>query len=179
MSQSVDPITVQILRNRVGSLMDEMHHHFFRSGYSAIVRESRDFSCVILDARGRILVAPPMFFHSTSYKYLVRRIFELYGDDGLTEGDIYLCNHPYDGNLPHVPDMAVIVPIFHEATLVGFAGSIAHKADIGGTVPGSTLARRPSCSRKASSSRPYGTTGPACITWMWREPSAPTAGYRS
>jgi N-methylhydantoinase B len=138
-SQSVDPITVQILRNRVGSLMDEMHHHFFRSGYSTIVRESRDFSCVILDAKGRILVAPPMFFHSTSYKYLVRRIFELYGDDGLIDGDIYLCNHPYDGNLPHVPDMAVIVPIFHDATLVGFAGSIAHKADIGGTVPGSTF----------------------------------------
>ena len=138
MSQCVDPVTVQILRNRVGSLMDEMHHHFFRSGYSTIVRESRDFSCVILDARGRILVAPPMFFHSTSYKYLVRRIFELYGEDGLVDGDIYLCNHPYDGNLPHVPDMAVIVPVFHQGTLVGFAGSIAHKADIGGAVPGST-----------------------------------------
>ena len=100
----VDPITVQILRNRIGSLMDEMHHHFFRSGYSTIVRESRDFSCVILDAQGRLLVAPPMFFHSTAYRYFVKRIFELVGDDGLCDGDVFISNHPYDGSMPHVPD---------------------------------------------------------------------------
>ena len=137
-NSEVDPITVQILRNRIGSLMDEMHHHFFRSGYSTIVRESRDFSCVILDAQGRLLVAPPMFFHSTAYRYFVRRTFELVGDDGLCDGDVFISNHPYDGSMPHVPDMGVIVPIFQNKELIGFAGSIAHKADVGGTMPGST-----------------------------------------
>jgi len=136
--KAVDPITVQILRNRIGSLMDEMHHHFFRSGYSTIVRESRDFSCVILDAQGRLLVAPPMFFHSTAYRYFVQRIFELVGDDGLCDGDVFISNHPYDGSMPHVPDMGVIVPIFQNEELIGFSGSIAHKADVGGTMPGST-----------------------------------------
>ncbi len=133
----IDPVTVQILRHRIASLMDEMHHHFFRSGYSTIVRESRDFSCVILDAAGRLMVAPPMFFHSTAYRHLVTRILELYGADGLEDGDVFVCNHPYDGNLPHVPDMGVIAPILHHGALVGFAGSIAHKADFGGLVPGS------------------------------------------
>ncbi|MHA1109151.1 MAG: hydantoinase B/oxoprolinase family protein, partial [Alphaproteobacteria bacterium] len=135
---AVDPITVQILRNRIGGLMDEMHHHFFRSGYSTIVRESRDFSCVILDADGRLLVAPPMFFHSTAYRYLVIRILELYGEDGLDDGDVFICNHPYDGNIPHIPDLAVVAPVFHDGVRIGFAGSMAHKADIGGAVPGST-----------------------------------------
>jgi N-methylhydantoinase B/oxoprolinase/acetone carboxylase alpha subunit len=37
----IDPVTVQILRNRIGCLMEEMSHHFFRSGYSTIIRESR------------------------------------------------------------------------------------------------------------------------------------------
>jgi N-methylhydantoinase B len=134
----VDPITVQILRNRIGSLMDEMHHHFFRSGYSTIVRESRDFSCVILDAQGRLLVTPPMFFHATAYRYLVARILELYGAAGLADGDVFICNHPYEGQMPHVPDMGVAMPIFDGEALVAFAGSIAHKADIGGAVPGST-----------------------------------------
>jgi len=134
----VDPITVQILRNRIGSLMDEMHHHFFRSGYSTIVRESRDFSCVILDSKGRLLVAPPMFFHSTAYRYFVERILELAGDKGLCDGDVFVSNHPYDGSMPHVPDMGVIVPIFIGKDLIGFSGSIAHKADVGGTMPGST-----------------------------------------
>ena len=134
----VDPVTVQILRNRIASLMDEMHYHFYRSGYSTIVRESRDFSCVILDGEGRLLVAPPMFFHATAYRHLVARILELYGAEGLADGDVFICNHPYDGNLPHVPDMAVIAPVIDDGTLIGFSGSIAHKADIGGMVPGST-----------------------------------------
>ncbi len=138
-TREVDPVTVQILRHRIASLMDEMHHHFFRSGYSTIVRESRDFSCVILDRAGRLLVSPPMFFHSTAYRHLVARIIELYGADGLEDGDVFVCNHPYDGNLPHVPDMAVIAPIYYEGALVGFAGSIAHKADFGGLVPGSAF----------------------------------------
>lgn len=134
----IDPITVQVLRNRIAGLMDEMHHHFYRSGYSTIVRESRDFSCVILDERGRLPVAPPMFFHATAYRHLARRVIELYGVEALADGDLFVCNHPYEGGLPHVPDMAVIAPIVVDGTLAGFSAAIAHKADVGGTVPGST-----------------------------------------
>ena len=138
----VDPITTQVLRNKIAGLTDEMHYHFYRSGYSTIIRESRDFSCVILDRTGGLIVAPPMFFHAPVYKHLVARILEIYGADALAEGDVFVCNHPYEGGLPHVSDMAFIAPIFAESDggLVGFAGSVAHKADIGGTNPGSTSA---------------------------------------
>ena len=136
----VDPVTVQILRNKVAGLVEEMHYHFYRSGYSTIIRESRDFSCVIVDAAGGLIVAPPMFFHAPVYKHLVGRIIEIYGADGLADGDMFVCNHPYEGGLPHVSDMAFVAPIFADGALIGFAGSIAHKADIGGTNPGSTSA---------------------------------------
>src|SRR5260370_11690822 len=75
----MDAITIQILRNKITSLVDEMHYHFYRSGYSTIIRESRDFSCVILDRDGRLIVAPPMFFHAPVYRHLVGRILALYG----------------------------------------------------------------------------------------------------
>ncbi len=74
---AVDPVTVQLLRNRVASVMEEMDFRFYRSGYSTIVRESRDFSCVIVDRRGRLLVAPWMFFHAPVYFHLVGRVLEL------------------------------------------------------------------------------------------------------
>ncbi|HEY2529504.1 MAG TPA: hydantoinase B/oxoprolinase family protein [Xanthobacteraceae bacterium] len=135
----VDAITTQVVRNRIHGLMREMHYHFYRSGYSTIIRESRDFSCVILDCRGGLIVAPPMFFHAPVYRHLVGKILQLYGDD-IAEGDMFVCNHPYEGGLPHVSDMAFVAPILSGSTLVGFAGSIAHKADIGGTMPGSTSA---------------------------------------
>jgi N-methylhydantoinase B len=117
--------------------MEEMHYHFFRSGYSTIVRESRDFSCVITDRNGRIPVAPPMILHAPVYFHLINRILQVY-DGTLEDGDVVLCNHPYEGNLPHASDFAVVAPIFHADELVAFAGSIAHKPDIGGVVPGST-----------------------------------------
>ena len=77
----VDAITTQVVRNRISSLMQEMHYHFYRSGYSTIIRESRDFSCVILDCRGGLIVAPPMFFHAPVYRHLVGKILQRYGDD--------------------------------------------------------------------------------------------------
>jgi N-methylhydantoinase B len=138
----MDAVTIQILRNKIASLVEEMHYHFYRSGYSTIIRESRDFSCVILDRAGRLIVAPPMFFHAPVYRHLVSRILEAYGDrnESISEGDVFVSNHPYDGGLPHVSDMAFIAPVFADGALVAFSGSIAHKADIGGAVAGSTSA---------------------------------------
>ena len=137
----MDAITIQILRNKVASLIDEMHYHFYRSGYSTIIRESRDFSCVILDREGRLIVAPPMFFHAPVYRHLVRRILEVYGGErAIKAGDVFVSNHPYEGGLPHVSDMAFLAPVFAAGEIVAFAGLIAHKADVGGAVAGSTSA---------------------------------------
>jgi N-methylhydantoinase B len=137
----MDAITIQVIRNKVSSLVEEMHYHFYRSGYSTIIRESRDFSCVILDQAGRLIVAPPMFFHAPVYRHLVGRILELYGGDGsISEGDVFVSNHPYEGGLPHVSDMAFVAPVLAGGEIVAFAGSIAHKADVGGAVAGSTSA---------------------------------------
>jgi N-methylhydantoinase B len=140
----MDAITIQVLRNKIASLVDEMHYHFYRSGYSTIIRESRDFSCVILDRDGRLIVAPPMFFHAPVYRHLVGRILELYGgqsrERAIAEDDVFVSNHPYEGGLPHVSDMAFVAPVFAEGEIVAFAGSIAHKADVGGAVAGSTSA---------------------------------------
>ena len=53
----MDAITIQVLRNKIASLVDEMHYHFYRSGYSTIIRESRDFSCVVLDKDGVVVAS--------------------------------------------------------------------------------------------------------------------------
>src|SRR5665213_3520442 len=124
-----DAITVQVVRNRISSVMQEMHYHFYRSGYSTIIRESRDFSCVILDATGRLIVPPPMFFHAPVYRHFVARILELHPPGELRDGDIFVSNHPYEAGVPHVSDMGFVAPIFVGKRLLGFSGSIAHKAD--------------------------------------------------
>ena len=118
-----------------------MHYHFYRSGYSTIIRESRDFSCVILDRNGRLIVAPPMFFHAPVYLPSSTTILEVYGKSDAIDRhcDVFVSNHPYEGGLPHVSDMA-FSPVCADGRIVAFSGSIAHKADVGGAVPGSTSA---------------------------------------
>src|SRR5256885_4384773 len=114
----MDAITIQILRNKIASLVEEMHYHFYRSGYSTIIRESRDFSCVVLDGSGRLIVTPPMFFHAPVYRHLVGRIIEGYGGGSIKEGDAFVSHHPYEGGLPHVSDMAFVAPVFAEGAIV-------------------------------------------------------------
>src|SRR5439155_9593311 len=91
------------------------------------------------DRTGRLIVAPPMFFHAPVYRHLVGRILDVHGKD-IREGDVFVSNHPYEGGLPHVSDMAFVAPVFAGGEIVAFAGSIAHKADVGGAVAGSTSA---------------------------------------
>ena len=159
-----------------------MHYHFYRSGYSTIIRESRDFSCVILDRDGRLIVAPPMFFHAPVYRHLVGRILELwrYGEGhGIKDGDVFVSNHPYDGGLPHVSDMAFVAPVFADGEIVAFAGSIAHKADVGGAVAGSTSANATEMYHEGLLLPPIKIWTAAVRCPTSSASSSPTAGSRS
>src|SRR5262249_52212269 len=92
-------------------------------------------------AGGPVIVPPPMFLHAPVYRHLVGRILARYGGNGaIKDGDVFVSNHPYEGGLLHVSDMAFVAPVFADGRIVAFAGSIAHKADVGGTVAGSTSA---------------------------------------
>src|SRR5581483_4999588 len=136
LEEGMDPVTLQVLRHRLASLVEELGHHLYRSAYSTIIRESRDYSCVVLGGDGRVVVAPPMPLHAAIYSLMVRAVREAYGDD-LAPGDVFIANHPYETGAAHVPDLTTLAPVFHDGALVGFCGNIAHKADFGGAVPGS------------------------------------------
>src|SRR5260370_20453107 len=110
---------------------------------------------MIRDRGAGLIVAPPMFFNAPVYRHLIGSILAVSGpatltspspasgggqDGGIRDGDVFVSNHPYEGGLPHVSDMAFVAPVFADGKIVAFAGSIAHKADVGGTVAGSTSA---------------------------------------
>jgi N-methylhydantoinase B/oxoprolinase/acetone carboxylase alpha subunit len=52
-------------------------------------------------------------------------------------GDIYIMNDPYDGGT-HLPDVLIAEPVFSDSVLVGYAATMCHHQDIGGSAPGST-----------------------------------------
>jgi len=116
--------------------VQEMQNSLFRTGFSTIVRESQDASCAIMNPKGDVVAQHVVLpLHIGSFPACCQAILRAYDD--IQEGDGYIINHPYEGGSPHAPDMAVITPVFVGGELIAFCGSIAHKSDIGGPVPGS------------------------------------------
>jgi N-methylhydantoinase B len=132
----VDPVTFGVIASRLSGIVQEMQDNIFRTGYSTIVRESQDASCLLLDANGDVVgehVILPL--HITSLPAVVRAIRRDFGTD-IAPGDAFMTNHPYAADVTHSVDMAVVTPLFVEGRLVAFCASIAHKSDLGGMVPG-------------------------------------------
>ena len=135
----LDPITIEIVTSRLAEVTASMEHALYHAGYSPILRESRDGTAGLTDADGRVLmVGGGLQFHSLPYQQAVAGVTARFPRETLQPGDSFLVNDPYKAGNPHVPDFVTVTPSFHNGRLIGFGVSIAHKADVGGLVPGSS-----------------------------------------
>jgi len=135
---SVDPITLQVIQARLAGIVQEMQNSLFRTGYSTIIRESQDASCAILNTQGEVIAQHVVLpLHMGAFPACAAAILKTFSLDEMHDGDAFITNHPYLGGSPHAPDMGVFTPIYYDNEWVGFAANMAHKSDIGGTVPGS------------------------------------------
>jgi N-methylhydantoinase B len=135
---AVDPITLQVIQARLAGIVQEMQNSLFRTGFSTIIRESQDASCAILNTAGEVVAQHVVLpLHMGAFPACAAAVLKTYSASEMREGDAIIINHPYLGGSPHAPDMAVLTPIFYQGDWVGFAANMAHKSDIGGTVPGS------------------------------------------
>jgi N-methylhydantoinase B len=136
----LDGITLEIIGQRIAEIVSTMEVLLFHSGYSVILRESNDGSATVLDREGRVVVGSGAPVHIAAYSYTIRGLLERYPWEKMREHDAFILNDPYVGGMHHVPDMAVITPVFWEGKPLGFCATIAHKSDVGGLVPGSSSA---------------------------------------
>ena len=136
---TIDPITIEVVTSRLREIAAGMEHALYHAGYSPILRESRDGTAGLTDAEGQVLmVGGGLQYHSLPYEQAVRAVVAHYGREALRDGDSFIVNDPYLAGNPHVPDMVAVTPAFCGGALIGFGVSIAHKADLGGLVPGSS-----------------------------------------
>lgn len=133
----IDPITLEIIANRLDEIQRIMKSRLFRTGYSTILRESFDGGAGLTDADGRVIGAWGMTIHTRPYAKLAEGVLSSFGKDGVREGDVFISNDPYHGGVAHSPDMGVATPVFIDGRLIAFCISVAHKPDIGGLAPGS------------------------------------------
>lgn len=135
----VNPISLEIFRSALTAIAEEMGVVLTHSSYSPNIKERRDFSCALFDARGQLIAqAAHIPVHLGSMPDSVAAA--LVSFDHLAPGDIIALNDPFLGGT-HLPDITLIAPIFveveEEPVLIGFAANRAHHADVGGMSPGS------------------------------------------
>ena len=130
------PIAVRLVANALETAADEMATTIFRTAHSAVVRDAMDYSAALCGPTAETIAqAVTIPLQLGSIPQAMATLLERFGGE-LAPGDIYIVNDPFDG-ASHTPDIFVVKPSFLDGTLLGFAATIAHHADVGGRVPGS------------------------------------------
>ncbi|MGI8312684.1 hydantoinase B/oxoprolinase family protein [Saccharopolyspora sp. ASAGF58] len=133
----MDPITREVVRHRLTSIADEMESALLRAAYSTIVKEGLDASSAVFDREGNnIAQAASIPIHLGCMIPAVGAVLTRWPTDEMSEGDVFVLNDPYAGGT-HLPDIAVIRPLFHDGNVVALAATMSHHQEVGGMVPGS------------------------------------------
>jgi 5-oxoprolinase (ATP-hydrolysing) len=137
-SDQPEEVQLELFSNRFTRIAEEMGALLQRTAFSVNVKERLDFSCALLDTHGDLIVnAPHIPVHLGALGVCVKEVKKQLD---LKEGDVAITNHPAFGG-SHLPDVTLIMPIYHNGQLVGYAANRAHHAEIGGITPGSMPAR--------------------------------------
>lgn len=144
-----DPITLEVLRNRLEAIGEEGARTIERTAISPVVTESKDYSCTLLDHEGGLLVgAGHIDYHFYAASHAVAATLERHGDT-LAPGDVFMANDPHNGGGLHAQDVMVQRPVFVDGQVVAWVVNSAHLMDMGGMVLGSWAPSATECFQEA------------------------------
>jgi N-methylhydantoinase B len=134
-SDRIDPVTLEVFRNRLEGITEEMGRTLIRGAYSPNIKERRDCSTALFDAAGRMVAqAEHIPVHLGAMPAAVAAVRER----DPAPGDVFVLNDPFTGGT-HLPDVTLVSALAPGAgeEIIGYAVSRAHHADVGGMTPGS------------------------------------------
>ncbi len=132
----IDPVTLEIISNRLRFISKEMIITLTRIAYSSVIYDGHDCSAGLFDGKGQLLTLDAGIpFHISPMPFTLKAVLREYKGD-INPGDIFITNDPSYGGT-HLPDVLIIMPIFYKGTLVFFAAARGHWTDVGGSTPGS------------------------------------------
>ena len=126
----VDPVTLDLIENGLRNARYEMDEVLFRTALSPGIREQHDEFPLIADPDGKMVVG--------QFGLSIPDFLDGF-DDTIEEGDVLLTSDPYacGAAISHANDWLVVVPIFNDGRVVGWASMFGHMSDVGGKTPSS------------------------------------------
>lgn len=133
-----DPVTFEVVRSALYAICAEMKSVIMRTSFSPLLSLSADLSCALLDSHGDVIAqGRDIPVHLGAAPFTVRAAFAKFPIEKWKAGDGVILNDPYSGGT-HLPDVSLIMPIFHGEALCGFSLSRVHWPDVGGIAAGSS-----------------------------------------
>ncbi len=132
-SETIDPMLLSIMANRVDGIVREMTSTLLRAARSAVIASARDMSCAIVTGDNELLATaeglPVHIFGSHLQTISMQRLH-----DDLAPRDAFLHNDPYMGNT-HPADHTILVPVFMDGEHMFTVCAKSHQADTGNATP--------------------------------------------
>ena len=130
-----DPILLELVKNGLDAIVDEMAIALVRTAYSNNLKNAMDMSCALCDVDGRLIAQGlTLPLHLGSIPDAMAQVRRKFGAS-LEPGDVFILNDPFEGGT-HLPDFYIFKPLFVDRRLVGWSASIGHQLDVGGKTAG-------------------------------------------
>ena len=133
MNEKLADVHMQVMWNRLISVVEEQALALVRTAFSTSVREAGDLSAGVFGRDGLMLAQAVTGTpgHVNAMAAAVRNFIRDIGEDNIFEGDSYLTNDPWKGT-GHLHDFTFVNPSFRDGRLIGFFACTAHVVDVGG-----------------------------------------------
>ncbi|NIL96816.1 MAG: hydantoinase B/oxoprolinase family protein [Planctomycetales bacterium] len=139
MSAVIDPVTLEIMRNRWRAVAEEMCAALVRASYSTNIKDRRDCSAAVALINGEVLaqaeIGTPL--HLGIMPGVLRSVLKEFPVNRMQPGAMYITNLPYPEGPGHLPDVSMVSVIYQNSQPVALAATTAHHVDMGGYSPGS------------------------------------------
>jgi len=133
--QAIDPVTLEVIWNRLLSVATEQQDALMRTAFSTIVRESQDLACGMFDTKGRMIAQSVSGTpgHINAMATSMRHFLAAFPAETLSPGDVLITNDPWM-TAGQINDITITTPVFRDGRLAALFANTCHSADIGGRI---------------------------------------------
>jgi len=137
MTATLDPVTLEVIRNALPAVANEMAVDLQRTSYNMMIYEVRDFCTALVNTAGELICqnVGGVSHFVADLGVIITDAMTRYGEDGFVPGDVIITNHQAVAG-QHLNNIVIYAPYFHDGELLMFAMVRAHWIDVGGMSTG-------------------------------------------
>ena len=134
----IDPILLEVIWNRLVSVVNEQAAALIHSSFTTVVREAGDLSAGVFDREGNMIaqsVTGTPGHINTMANCVKNYMVPNFPIDTLQPGDTLITNDPWEAS-GHLFDLTIVSPVYYKGRGVAWFASTCHAVDIGGLTMG-------------------------------------------